>query len=95
MGAQSRGPVRRYLPGELVIFRRGRVAHIVGRPRSDAVPRTVCGAPVSLEDRAGNMPLTAVRDSTAVIDSAISTLESRIAGWQERCGKETLAEFRI
>ena len=38
-------------PGDLVKFRRGRVAHIVGRPTTDRIARTVCGQVVTLDDQ--------------------------------------------
>lgn len=43
----------RFRPGDLVRFRRGRVAHIVGRIDAGRLPRTACGMPVTLEDQAG------------------------------------------
>lgn len=44
----------RFRPGQLVRFRRGRVAHIVGRTPADGAPRTVCGQQIGLEDLAGD-----------------------------------------
>lgn len=38
-------------PGDRIKFRRGRVAHIVGRPTTDHIARTVCGQVITLDDQ--------------------------------------------